>query len=149
MNLKFDIWERHETVARQLLWWSTLSVAVGLALLIPDQSFARGFGLQAIVWGLVDAAIAWVGRRKTRSRRAKLADPHEPVIVAGEARKLRNLLLFNAGLDVLYILGGWWWTRKAETDFGLGNAWGVIVQGAFLFVFDLAHGLRIKRGREA
>jgi len=149
MNLKFDIWERHETVARQLLWWSALSVAVGLALLIPNQSFARGFGLQAIVWGLVDAAIAWVGRRKTRIRRAKLADPYEPVIVAGEARKLRNLLLFNAGLDVLYILGGWWWTQKAETDFGLGNAWGVIVQGAFLFVFDMAHGLRIKQGREA
>lgn len=147
MSNRFDIWERHETVARQLLWWSALSVGVGLALLVPEHAFVRGFGLQAIVWGLVDAAIAWIGSRKTRSRRAGLADPNEPVVVAGEARKLRNLLLFNAVLDVLYILGGGWWTQKAETEFGLGNAWGVIVQGAFLFVFDLAHGLRIKRDR--
>ena len=149
MNQKFDIWERHETVAQQLLWWSALSISVGVALLVPTHAFARGCGLQAIVWGLVDAAIAWFGSRKTRSRRASLAHPDDPIIIASEARKLRNLLLFNAGLDVLYVLGGWLWTQKAESEFARGNAWGVILQGAFLFVFDLTHWLRLTAKRMA
>jgi hypothetical protein len=144
VKLNFDVWERHETVARQLLWWSALSVAAGLALFLPDKPFLRGFGLQALVWGAIDAAIAWIGRLKTRQRHAVLSDPADRDIVAGETRKLRRLLLINAGLDVLYVAGGLLWTQRAESEFGRGNAWGVVLQGAFLFGFDLVHGLRLK-----
>ena len=38
------------------------------------------------------------------------------------------------------------WARKAP--FTAGNGWGIIVQGGFLFIFDLLHAVAVPR-REA
>jgi hypothetical protein len=51
---------------------------------------------------------------------------------------LRNTLFINAGLDVLYVLGGaYMLSRPEETWRGGGLA--IIIQGAFLLAFDLLH----------
>jgi hypothetical protein len=139
-------WARQLLIAWQLLMWSGLSVGLGVAMLtIPG--FWRGFGLQAVVWGVIDGAIALVAQRRLRRRLAELKDPHAPEVLEAESRKLRRLLLGSAGLDLLYVAVGLLLvvTLGQDDAFARGNGWGVTVQGGFLLLFDLAHGLRLRR----
>jgi hypothetical protein len=117
------------TIARRLFLWSTLSTIGGVILQFSRRPFWIGFGQQAIGWGLIDALIALVaGRSASRSF---------------STATLRRVLLINAALDVLYMLGGFIFARtKGATDEKLrGQGWGVVVQGLFLFKFDLIHAL--------
>ncbi|PJF27320.1 MAG: hypothetical protein CUN53_04525 [Phototrophicales bacterium] len=54
-----------------------------------------------------------------------------------QARSLRRLLWINAGLDVLYMIGGLWYALRAKAPRGRGMGIGVIFQGLFLFIFDV------------
>lgn len=136
---KHEIWAFQRTLTARLLAWSALSVIAGMALQMGD-AFQRGFGAQAVGWGLIDALIAGIGRRgATRKEPTAM-----PAAAAHEARRLRRLLWFNAGLDVLYVLGG---LRLAQTkgrdnEHWRGHGWGIVVQGAFLLLFDVWHGLK-------
>jgi carboxylesterase len=102
-----------------------------------------------MAWGAIDAAIALGGRRAARRRQAARPDALAPGIVDREAnreaRRLARLLWFNTGLDVLYVAGGLAlaFTRGATSPFWRGTGWGIAVQGAFLFVFDLLHATSI------
>lgn len=137
-----NIWQFSAQVSARLLAWGTLSTLLGL-LLLPVRGFWRGFGGQAVGWGVIDAGIALAGVIFSRRRRARMADSHAPEVLAAEARSLRRLLWINTGLDVFYMLGGAWWARRSRSAFGRGSGWGVVVQGAFLFIFDLFHALRV------
>ena len=57
------IWDFQDALTRRLLLWSALSIAAGGILLLAGDAFWRGFGLQAVVWGAIDAGIALFGRR--------------------------------------------------------------------------------------
>jgi hypothetical protein len=135
------IWQYHKTITRRLLVWSAASVIVGVALLAFGPLW-QGVGIQAIGWGAIDAGIALVGGWVTR-RRAGLEDPSAPEVLDREARNLRRILLINTGLDVLYVAGGFILALTLGTDnaFWRGNGWGIVVQGGFLFFFDLFHAL--------
>ena len=100
-----DVWKLQAAIVRRLLIWSGLSVVGGIVLSFVDP-FWHGVGLQAIVWGVIDAAIALGGKWAAGRRRAGMADPTAPQVVAREATNLRRLLWINAGLDVLYAAGG-------------------------------------------
>ncbi|MCC6615742.1 MAG: hypothetical protein IT320_19890 [Anaerolineae bacterium] len=56
-----------------------------------------------------------------------------------EGNNLRRLLWINAGLDILYMIGGWWTTLRARKPWLRGVGLGVILQGLALFIFDLFH----------
>ena len=47
--------------------------------------------------------------------------------------------------------GGVWLARtKGREDAGWrGQGWGIVVQGAFLFLFDLYHAMRVPRGEDS
>lgn len=78
------------------------------------------------VWALVNAAIAygsWLG-----------AEP--------DPAHLRQLLWINAGLDIVYIaIGLGLWMRPKPVLKGFGIA--IVVQGLYLFFFDLFHALQM------
>lgn len=138
------IWEFSKQVSYRLLAWAGLSVFGGLGLIWGKRPFWRGVGVQCVGWGLVDAVIALVGRRSTR--RKQRAAETDPAAAGDERRSLARLLWINTGLDVFYVLGGVWLLRKrGEEASWRGHGWGVIVQGAFLFFFDLWHALRLRR----
>ena len=126
------------TVSLRLLTWSVLSMAAGALLWRGGSPFWRGFGVQALGWGAIDALIAFSGLRPGQQPSA------EP---ARAARNLRRLLWFNTALDVGYMAGGLWLARsKGQDDANWrGQGWGIVVQGAFLFVFDLIHARRVPR----
>lgn len=145
-----DIWQYYRAITRRLLLWSIVSVIAGVAFLAFGP-LLQGIGFQAIAWGAIDAGIALVGGWVTRRRRAGLADPSAWEVLAREARNLRRILLINTGLDVLYVTGGviLMLTLGGDSPFWRGNGWGIIVQGGFLFLFDLLHALGIPRPESA
>jgi carboxylesterase len=142
------VWELYNLITRRLLRWSALSVLLGIAAIlfggtyILDLPFVRGVGIQAIVWGLIDAGVAqggqWLADRRRGDRR--LTENDEP-----EARRLRRLLLINAALDVIYVGGGVILARTLGVDDPgwRGHGWGIVVQGVFLFCFDLLHAQNV------
>ena len=119
-------------------------MVIGGTLLLLGTPFWRGFGVQALLWGAIDAAIAAFGLRNTARQRAaakQRAAAHDAASIEREARKLWRLLWINTGLDVLYIGGGILLALTAgrEDLFLRGAGWGIVVQGSFLFLFDLIH----------
>jgi carboxylesterase len=139
------IWEFQDVLTRRLLLWSALSVVAGALMLVFGDPFWRGFGLQAVVWGIIDAGIAFFGRRASEKRR--LANLGGPSIAEREAGNLRRLLWINTGLDVLYVAGGivLIYTIGQGDPFARGNGWGIVAQGGFLFFFDLLHALAVPK----
>jgi uncharacterized membrane protein YecN with MAPEG domain len=57
---------------------------------------------------------------------------------------------FEKDRSQVYVVGGLVlvYTFAAQNQFMAGNGWGIIVQGGFLFIFDLLHALAVPR-REA
>jgi hypothetical protein len=141
------VWDVYRAITRRLLVWSGLSVGAGIVSVLPGAPFWRGFGIQAVAWGVVDALIAVLGGGAVRRRRRRLPDPPEPARLLREERNLRRLLLINAGLEVLYVAGGvaLALTLGAENPTWCGHGWGIVIQGAFLFGFDLFHARQVPR----
>ncbi len=141
---KQTIWQTQQNITRQLLIWSGLSIAAGLGLQRAGD-FWRGLGAQAIGWGAIDALIAGFGQHSARRKQAALSDPLAQDVVIGETRNLRRLLWINTALDVGYVISGLLLARsKGQTSrTWRGHGWGIVIQGGFLFFFDLIHALRL------
>ncbi len=130
-------------LAKRLLRWAVVSVGVGAALWVWGAPFWRGVGIQAAIWGAADAAIALYGLWRAQRRR-----DDTPEDAQREGRGLRRLLLINTGLDVLYVAGGLILALVLAHGRLLwqGHGWGIVLQGAFLFFFDLYHAQHVPIG---
>lgn len=139
-----DPWRASARIGRQLGAWAVASVVVGGALMVlADGAAARAFGLQCLVWGAIDGAIAIAGALALRRAHARgaVADPER---AAPERRRLRRLLWVNAGLDVGYVAAAIAILALWRTPTGLGHGLGVLVQGGFLLAFDVVHARRLR-----
>ena len=147
--MQFSIWERQKTITRQLFAWAGLSILIGGILNLDEDRFRKGVGVQFAGWGLINALIAIFGSRATARRKAQLLDPEGAEVTTVERQKLRRLLWLNTVLDVFYMLGGGWLARsKGRNDrYWRGQGLGIILQGAFLFFFDLLHALFLQERR--
>jgi hypothetical protein len=116
------------TVSTRLLLWSLPWMGASiLGLTLTTDEKAKGFWSMSGAWGFINSAIAMIG----------FLTP-EPSL-----ETMRDLLLINAGVDVLYIAAGAYMLSRAE-PYWQGAGWGVIIQGTFLLVFDLWQGLAIR-----
>lgn len=138
-----NIWQFQALVSRRLLVINPINVLFGI-LLLRSRAFWRAVGEQSVGWGLVNIAIAVIGGW-SGSRRAAKKNALSVSALTKEARGLRRLLWVNAGLDVVYMLGGWFlaWRSAAAQDRRRGAGWGIVFQGALLFIFDVVHALRV------
>lgn len=137
------IWNFQRQLSRRLLAWGQLSILLGF-IAILSKGFWRGMGAQFIVWGGINMLIAAVGNNFTAKRYKGHNDPLNPQILHQESTHLSRLLWLNTGLDMLYVLGGYWLAHRHRGRASWrGHGWGVIVQGAFLFFFDLFHAQRV------
>ena len=140
-----NIWTFQAAISRRLAQWAAVSFALGAAM-APGRAFWRAVGGQFMGWAVVNLAIAFFGSRAADGRYRTLPAPEAPAVQAEEARKLSRLLWINAGLDIAYMTAGRWLMRSdkpARRGMGLG----ILLQGAFLFVFDVCHALRLDEGR--
>jgi hypothetical protein len=119
--------------------WAIGNMAVNGLLMrnAEDQKFY--FYQMNTIWNAINLAIAGLGYYSV----SKIQP--ESLTLAGSVEAFHNtgkILLFNAGLDLAYIVGGFYMNERSKnTDnnperlAGYGNA--VILQGAFLFAFDI------------
>ncbi len=104
-------------------------------------------------WNIINlgiAGIGYYGLLKVDPSRMSFAET-----IAAQ-QKIEKLLLFNTGLDIAYMFGGIYLIERSKNELnnperlkGFGRS--ILLQGAFLFSFDLAfylfihqHGVKIK-----
>ncbi len=136
------IWDFENLISRRLMLWAVPSMLIGLGQILLGVDFWRAFGIQALAWGAADAVIAWIGFWRVRKKTKKASTFSEE---AQEAAQIRKILWINNALDVLYVAGGvaLVFFLGAESHFWRGTGWGIIIQGAFLYLFDMIHALRV------
>lgn len=145
----FNVFEYQQRMLPVLLGWAAGSVVAGLLWRQAEDDRLRGVGAQFVGWGLVDGLIAAFGLFGAKRSAEKLAhgemarQEHDQ-----QASRFETIVWVNAALDVGYIIGGWLHGSKDRADEQRqGTSLGIMVQGAFLFVWDivLAGLLRVKR----
>ncbi len=116
--------------------WSIGNIALGLALRSRTGGSRRRFHEMNAIWNVVNLGIAGIGY-------LRLGDPvNSPLAAWQENIGFEKILLFNAGLDVGYVFGGLYLLERsrqprADEDRLSGYGRSIILQGSFLFVFDL------------
>ncbi|MDX2161579.1 MAG: hypothetical protein SF162_09660 [bacterium] len=139
-----SIWSFQQVLSQRLLAWNIWNFTGGLLMLLSQNAFVQGVGSQFSGWAVINALIAIFGQNGAARRRATLADAETPERRAKEARNLRLILWVNAGLDLLYMLGGWRLLTRAHNRERLrGVGLGILLQGVFLFVFDVIHAQHV------
>ncbi|GAB5490102.1 MAG: hypothetical protein Phog2KO_03170 [Phototrophicaceae bacterium] len=143
-----NIFQYQDKISKRLLRWSIGSIVVGLLMRFGGK-FGKNLGNQFISWGLIDAAIAVGGQIAKRNRIDHMDNPGKPEIKREEAENLSRVLWVNAGLDVLYMIWGFMWAKRDKGDgVARGNGIGIIIQGLFLFVFDIFHARNMPKNHD-
>ena len=133
--------QRQKTGMMVLGGWAVANIAGGLALRSGAEGSQKHFHTMNAAWNVVNLGIAGLGYFA-----AIKSDPASFDLYATihEQHKLQKILLFNAGLDLGYMAGGLYLmersknaTKNVEQMKGFGRS--IILQGAFLFVFDVAN----------
>ena len=120
--------------------WAVTNIAVGTYMRGRTQGSTRYFHEGNAAWNLVNLALAggslWA---------ASGADPaaFDAIQTITEQQKIEKLLLFNAGLDLGYMASGLYLMERSRRGTGVkfdrlkGYGQALLLQGGFLFVFDL------------
>ncbi len=140
-----DIWAYQAAITRRLTWWAWVSITLGAFGFLLVGDFWRGMALQFFGWGFINQGIAYFGNLSLQKKLSKLDEKGRLAAIPEETRKLSRLLWTNAGLDVLYMLGGAALARFFSPEvFWVGTGIGIFIQGLFLFLFDWLHARKLK-----
>lgn len=136
-----DGWRTNKTAMTVLGGWATSNIAVSGVLLGQHQGAERAFHQMNVGWNLVNLSIAGLGY--WHSSRQLRRPPGSPGEILRQQQKIRQSLLFNAGLDLAYVTAGAWMmdrgvhaNRPDARLEGFGKS--LLLQGGFLFLFDLS-----------
>ncbi|RYE28379.1 MAG: hypothetical protein EOP42_17055 [Sphingobacteriaceae bacterium] len=130
--------EINQTGMKVLGGWAIANIAVGSIGFYKTKGAARYFNQMNIFWNVVNLGIATAGFYGAKTASNKQFNLNQSL---AEQRKTERILLINAGLDLAYIAGGIYLNKRginknSDRLHGYGNA--IILQGAFLFLFDSA-----------
>ena len=119
--------------------WAVGNIAVGASLYGNRQGEDRYFHLMNMGWGVINLGLATAGYLSAVNTDPTSLDLYQSVQAQ---HNLQKILLLNTGLDVGYVLGGLYLIERSKTRGkkperlkGFGRS--IILQGAFLFAFDL------------
>lgn len=130
-----------------LLAWGLGSVVAGFIWRRDRSKLLYGMGSQFIAWGAVDASIAALAIANAVKKSGQVESGEIPPREHyRQAEQFRRIVWLNALLDIGYMLFGIRFTRRNAGDRQRrGTGWGIIVQGAFLFVWDILLALFVPR----
>lgn len=135
-----------------LLGWATGSIVTGIYWWQQPadssaQRFWQSLGSQFAIWGLIDLILAIGGLRDASAKAPRLAAGNiTPAKANRDANTVQTILTINAILDVFYMLTGLWLIRQFPRRPAItGAGWGVLIQGAFLFLLDTLFARAISR----
>jgi hypothetical protein len=121
--------------------WSAGNILTGLALKSKSEGEDAYFHQMNVLWNSVNLSIAALGYM--HAKKEQLVS--EPISVLEKQLKLEKSLLFNTGLDLAYIATGALLLERSNTVGSLkkhnqyrGYGRSIILQGSFLFLFDLS-----------
>ena len=117
--------------------WAIANIGTGVSLRGSSKGSMRHFHEMNIYWNLVNLGLAGVGVYAAVSGEVEGLSLAESM---NEQQKMEKILLFNAGLDIGYILGGLYMmerSKRSDSQRLKGFGKSVILQGTFLFMFDL------------
>lgn len=119
-------------------WASTNMVVSGIGWATVPDGEARYFHQMNVMWNTVNLGLAIPGYIKARKAGAALGFAE----TVQTQHKTEKIFLLNTGLDIGYMAGGWILRAEAKSNpskqdqfRGFGNS--LLLQGGFLFVFDL------------
>lgn len=133
--------QRQKTAMTILGTWAVGNIAAGAIMQGRAEGSDRYFHQMNIGWNAVNLAIAGFGYWGVMRMDPAGMGAWESV---DSHFGFQKILLFNAGLDVGYMLGGAWLMERAKNTplekkperlKGFGQS--IVLQGAFLFLFDL------------
>jgi|AntRauTorcE11897_2_1112592.scaffolds.fasta_scaffold06574_3 hypothetical protein len=116
--------------------WAAVNMIVGGIGMTQSTGNVRYFHQFNLAWNSVNLAIAGLGYVGAQTTRSDLSLTE----TIREYQAFENILLFNAGIDIGYMAtGAYLWERglRKESDRLTGYGQSLILQGAFLFTFDL------------
>jgi hypothetical protein len=133
-----------------LLIWATLNVVLSLITQAYTTGILQHFFRMNIFWNIVNLGLAVYGlvNQPTINDLSFLATVNAQF-------SLEKILLFNGGLDIGYIMLGFLILQKSlsttsKAQLLKGYGYSIIIQGSWLFVFDLSfyyflykHGLHL------
>lgn len=125
-----------------LFGWGLASVLSGVGVL-NRHKFWRQFWLQNLSWGAIDALLA-ASALRSGSRKLKEYPENSgsnlPATIKKDIRSYHKILVINLFLDIAYLISGEMIRRKgneSRREDWQGIGVGFLVQGLFLFVYDL------------
>ncbi|MEL6943484.1 MAG: hypothetical protein AAFO82_12510, partial [Bacteroidota bacterium] len=131
--------KKQKTAMTILGTWAVGNIALGSVLASRQEGETKYFNQMNAGWNAVNLVIAGFGYFGAMKMDAATLDMYGSI---QEHYKIQKVLLFNAGLDIGYMLGGAYLIERsknrvdnAERLSGFGKS--IALQGAFLFVFDL------------
>lgn len=118
--------------------WAVANIASGLVLRNNTTGTKRYFHEMNALWNSVNLGIAALGYYGA----ATMVAPEGVGELYNEQMSLDKTLLFNAGLDLAYMAGGLYMIERSRRGSENSDRWrgygqSVILQGAFLFTFDV------------
>lgn len=119
--------------------WAVGNMAVGAIGMARTSGEKRAFHQMNLGWNLVNLGLAASGIWNASHADATALDTWH----SWKAHEnTQRLFLFNAGLDAGYIMTGFWMQERGKnatqhTDRWTGFGKSLVLQGAFLMVFDL------------
>ena len=123
--------------------WAIGNIALGAVQRSRLEGQQKYFHEMNLFWNLVNLGIAGVALYGNLNNDPASLGLYESL---KEQQNLEKILWFNVALNTSYMLGGVWLKERAKNSSnnparlkGYGNS--LILQGAFLFVFDIGHVL--------
>lgn len=116
--------------------WSVGNIAWGVSNWNVENAQERAFHHTNVYWNVVNLGISGYGIYKAfkESGRTGLG------VSVQRQREVEQIFLFNAGLDIAYVVGGFWsmeYAKRAnDPDKWRGFGQSAILQGSALFLFD-------------
>ncbi|MGB0933068.1 MAG: DUF6992 family protein [Lishizhenia sp.] len=123
--------------------WSAVNTGVGIYGWATSKDESMYFHQMNVMWSGVNLALAIPGYLKARKSYSNTLTFAEMYKAQSRTEKV---FLFNTALDIAYITGGFLFKASASNNTetyhqfrGYGNS--LILQGSFLFLFDLSAAL--------
>ncbi len=138
-----EFFERSSSINKSGMYflggWAIANLTLGSYGWINEKGSKMYFHQMNTAWNVVNLAIAGYAMWEMSGISAAGMSPDE---MMKQHMRSENLYLINAGLDILYVAGGAWMLQASKTnekrqDLLKGYGRSVMLQGAFLFAFDL------------
>lgn len=116
--------------------YALLNISTGLILRGQTEGSGRYFHEMNALWNSVNLAIAGFSLLSVQNKHEQNLTPHE---MRSDYEFINRFLMLNMGLDVAYMTAGYFLMKDFQNqrdDKLLGYGRSLILQGAFLLVFD-------------